>query len=79
VKEIFQVMQDLKDLDEDTLIDIRFRLRQMVRNPFEGIKVYPGCFKDCNHLSRLHAADKRDIYCEGSDNRDFRSYQVELT
>jgi len=78
VKELFQVMQDLKDRDEDTLIDIRFRLRQMLRNLIEGIKVFPGGFVDRDHVNKLYPLDKRDIYREGIDNKDFRFYQVNL-
>lgn len=78
VKELYETMQDLKDRDEKALIDLRFRLRQMLRNLIDRIDLYPGGFIDRNHVNELHPPDKREIYYEGIDNKDFRFYQVDL-
>jgi DNA invertase Pin-like site-specific DNA recombinase len=78
VKELFGLMQDLKDQDEEALIDLRFRLRQMLRNLIDRIDVYPGGYKDDNHVNELYPSDEKDIYCEGIDNKDFRFYQIRL-
>jgi Rad3-related DNA helicase len=78
VNELFGLMQDLKDQDEEALIDLRFRLRQMLRNLIDRIDVYPGGYKDDNHVNELYPSDKKDIYCEGIDNKDFRFYQIRL-
>lgn len=78
VKELFETMRDLKDQDEDKLIELRIRLRQMLRNLIEGIKLYPGGYKNKEHVNELHPSEKRAIYYEGIDNKDFRFYQVDL-
>ncbi len=78
LKELFETMQDLKDKDEDALIDIRFRLRQMLRNLIERIDIYPGGFKNVAQVKELHPAHKIKIYAEGIDNKEFRFYEVQL-
>ncbi len=76
LKELNEKMRDLKG---KRLIDLRFKLRELLRSLIERIDVYPGGFKDRKHLNKLKSdKDERKFFAKGIDNKDFRFYEVHL-
>ena len=60
------------------VIDIRFKLREALRRAIDEIVLFSKGFRDRKQMNELTPKDRRKIFFEGIDNRDWKFYNVHL-
>jgi hypothetical protein len=53
-------------------------LREALRGAIDEITVFARGFRDRKHVDELTPKDKRKVFYEGIDNKDWRFYKVHL-
>jgi len=79
IKDMRELIAFMEKSDPDKLVDIRLRLREVLRNTIDEIRLFPEGYKDKEHVEQeVTSKAKRTVYYDGINNKEWRFYTVQF-